>query len=116
MGLFDFFKSTHKNKVSKTSGQPQTKGSPKNILERYRMGLSYLDKCGAFDETKFLEYNRIIGNSFSDADIKKQLQNAQQMIRGMEDLKQTLRSTTIEAISTFAELEKSGIDLSKYNI
>ena len=34
----------------------------------------------------------------------------------MEDLKQTLRSTMVEAISVFEELERKGIDLSKYNV
>jgi len=38
------------------------------------------------------------------------------MIRGMEDLKQTLRSTMVEGISMFEELERQGIDLSKYDV
>ena len=40
-----------------------------SFLDKYRMGLSYLNECGAFDETKFREFNRITGSRFSDADI-----------------------------------------------
>ena len=89
---------------------------PTSILDKYRMGLSYLDECKTFDEAKFREFNRITGNRFSDADIETQLMNAKLMIKGMEDLKQILRSTTVEAISTFEEVERKGIDLSKYNV
>ncbi|MGI6546447.1 MAG: hypothetical protein ACOX2M_08550 [Fastidiosipilaceae bacterium] len=88
---------------------------PVSILDRYRLGLSYLDACGAFDEYKFREFNRIAGNQFSDADMAKQLGNARMTLKGMDDLKQTLRSTMIEAIQTFEELERGGVDLSKYN-
>ena len=82
----------------------------------YRAGLSYLDGCGAFDESKLREFSRITGNRFSEADIKNQLASAQQMLRGMEDLKQTLHSTMTEAVHTFEELEQKGIDLSKYKV
>ena len=89
---------------------------PISILDKYRMGLSYLDKCETFDEAKFREFNRITGNRFSDTDIETHLMSAKLMIKGMEDLKQTLRSTMAEAISAFEEVERNGIDLSKYNV
>lgn len=38
------------------------------------------------------------------------------MIREMEDLKQTLHASMIEAIGAFEKLEQSGIDLSKYSV
>lgn len=76
-----------------------------SILDKYRMGLSFLNGCGEFDEAKFREFNHIIGNRFSDTDIENQLRNAKLMIRGMEELKQVLRSTMVEAINTFEELE-----------
>ena len=87
-----------------------------NILDEYRAGLSYLDECGAFDEAKFRKFNHIIGNRFSEADITNQLKNAELMIKGMEDLKQLLRSNMVEGISTFEELKRNGIDLSKYDV
>jgi hypothetical protein len=87
-----------------------------SILDKYRAGLSYLDGSGTFDEAKFREFNRITGNRFSNADMEKQLMYAKQMIRGMEDLKQVLRSSTVEAIHTFEELERNGLDLSKYDV
>jgi hypothetical protein len=86
------------------------------ILDKYRAGLSYLDGSGTFDEAGFREFNRITGNRFSNAEIENQLMNAKQMIRGMEDLKQVLRSSTVEAISVFEKVERNGIDLSKYDI
>jgi len=86
------------------------------ILEEYRAGLSYLDECGAFDEAKFREFNRITGNRFSNADIENQLRNAKLMIGGMENVKQTLRSSMVEAIGIFEEMERNGIDLSNYNV
>ena len=89
---------------------------PTSIIDEYKMGLSYLDECGAFDEVKFHEFNRITGNKFSPADIENQLASAKLMMRGMEDLKQTLRSTMVEAIGTFEELERQGVDLSKYSV
>lgn len=76
----------------------------------------YLDRCEAFDEADFRDFNRIIGNRFSDADVENQLRNAKLMIREMEDLKQTLRASMIEAIGAFEKLEQSGIDLSKYSV
>ena len=46
----------------------------------------------------------------------KQLSGAQMMMGGMSDLKNILRSNIVEAIGTFEQLERQGIDLSKYNI
>jgi hypothetical protein len=89
---------------------------PASILDKYRMGLSYLDGCGAFDEAKFREFNRVTGNQFSDADMETQLGNARLMIGGMDNLKQILRSSMVEAISVFEEVERQGVDLSKYNL
>ena len=102
--------------VTEPAKQDDGAAGPKNILERYRAGLSYLDGCSAFDEAKFREFNRITGNRFSEADIENQLKNAKMMIRGMEDLKQTLRSATVEGIRVFEDLERNGLDLSKYNV
>jgi hypothetical protein len=89
---------------------------PMSILDQYRLGLSYLDGCGVFDEGKFREFNRITGNRFSEADMEKQLGNARMMLRGMEDLKQALRGTMLEAIQAFEEIERKGVDLSKFNV
>ena len=89
---------------------------PSSILDKYRAGLSFLDECGAFDEAKFRKFNHVIGNRFSEVDITTQLRNAELMIRGMENIKQTLRSTMVEGISMFEELERSGIDLSKFEV
>jgi hypothetical protein len=92
----------------------QSSGNQKQlgILDQYRAGVSYLDACGVFDEAKFREFNHITGDRFSEADIQTQLQNAKHMIRGMEEVKEVLRSTTIESIGVFEEMERSGIDLS----
>ena len=87
-----------------------------SILDKYRAGLLYLDGCARFDEAEFRELNRILGNRFSEDDIRTQLVNAKSMMRGMDDLKKVLRSNIVEAIGTFEQLEQSGIDLSKYNI
>ncbi|MFV0400028.1 MAG: DUF805 domain-containing protein [Oscillospiraceae bacterium] len=87
-----------------------------SILDQYRAGLSYLDSCGAFDEAKFREYNRISGNRFSEGNIQNQLSNARMMMGGMEDLRKILRTNMAEAIRTFEELERNGIDLSKYKL
>jgi hypothetical protein len=86
------------------------------ILDKYRVGLSYLDGCGTFDKAKYQEFNRIIGNQFSDTEMENQIKNSELMIRGMEDLKQTLRSSIVEAIGVFEEIERQGIDLSKYSV
>ncbi|MDR0841689.1 MAG: DUF805 domain-containing protein [Christensenellaceae bacterium] len=87
-----------------------------SILDQYKAGLSYLDGCGAFDESKFREFNRITGNRFSEKDMQNQLSSAKLMIGGMDALRNTLRSTMLEAVHSFEALERSGIDLSKYNI
>ncbi len=58
----------------------------------------------------------MIGNKFSEADIKTQLGNAELMFRGVDDLKQALRETTLEAIGVFKSLEQQGLDLSKYEL
>ena len=87
-----------------------------SILEKYREGLSYLDGSGAFDEDKLREFNRITGNMLSNDDIENYLESAKLMIRGMEEVKQILRSTMVEGISVFEEVERNGIDLSKYEV
>lgn len=87
-----------------------------NILVEYRMGLTYLDSCGVFDEEKFREFNEITGNRFSDTDIGNQLKGARMMINGMEELKHVLRSNMVEAIATFEKMEREGVDLSKYKL
>ena len=69
------------------------------ILDAYRASLSYLVGCTEFNEAAFQEFNRILGNRFSDEDIETQIRNVQLMIRGMEDLKQVLRSSTVFNIS-----------------
>lgn len=86
-----------------------------NILAKYRDGLGFLDSCGDFDEGKFREFNRIVGNRFSEADIRQQLDNGR-MLGSMNEIKKLLRSSTVEAIETFEQLERDGIDLSKFNI
>ena len=112
MGLFKFLKKKRDDGV----GLNKDNKKPASILDKYRAGLSYLDGCGAFDEAKYREFNRITGNRFSDVEIANQLRSAELMIRGMEDLKQTLRSTMVEAIHVFEEVERKGIDLSKYSV
>lgn len=87
-----------------------------SILTQYRAGLSYLDNCGAFDEAKFREFNRIAGSRFSESDIQTQLSNSRMMMGGMEDVRRALRSGMVEAIQAFEELERKGIDLSKYSL
>jgi hypothetical protein len=111
MGLFKLFKKKSNNGCEVTNSNKK----PTSILDKYRAGLSYLNGCGTFDEVKFREFNRITGNKFSEADMQNQLRNAELMIRGMEDLKQTLRSTMVEAVRVFEEVERKGIDLSKYS-
>lgn len=112
------FKSHRYDGQRKTAAEIADNGSKKaaSILDKYRAGLLYLDGCEGFDEAKFRELNRIIGNRFSETDVKTQLGNAQLMIGGMDDLKKVLRSNIVEAIGTFEEAERNGIDLSKYNI
>lgn len=90
----------------KTAAETAGIGNKKvtSILDKYRAGLLYLDSCESFDEAKFRELNRIIGNQFSEADIKTQLGNAQLMLRGVDDLKKVLRSNIVEAIGTFEEI------------
>ncbi|MCL2107677.1 MAG: hypothetical protein FWH26_11565 [Oscillospiraceae bacterium] len=87
-------------------------GKTTTILDRYREALSYLDRCGPFDEAKFREFNRLTGNMFSEADVQNQLRNAQLMIGGMAEVQKILRSNMVEAIGTFETLEQQGIDLS----
>lgn len=98
--------------------QPASDGNSDSvtILTQYREGLRYLDSCGIFDETKLREFNRIIGNRFSEAEIQTQLANAQMMVGGMNALKELLHNSTLEGINAFEKVEQSGIDLSKYNI
>ncbi len=83
------------------------------MLEQYRAGLSYLNRCGPFDEAKFREFNRITGEPFSEADIQTQLRNARGMIMGMEEVKNALHASMAEGIRTFEKLEQSGVDVSK---
>lgn len=106
--------SERRKAVEETVGGTSKKAT--SILDKYRAGLLYLDGCERFDEAEFRELNRIMGNRFSEADIRTQLVNAKSMMRGMDDLKKVLRSNIVEAIGTFEKLEQSGIDLSKYNI
>ena len=87
-----------------------------SILDQYRAALSYLDSCGTFDEAKFREFNRVSGNRFSEGDVQTQLSNAKMMLGGMEELRKVLRSTMAEGVRTFEELERNGIDLSKYKL
>lgn len=99
--------------------QPTVSPAPSaggSILDQYRAGLAYLDGCGAFDEAKFREFNRVTGGRFSEGDIQGQLANARRMMGGMEDLRKVLRSTMLESIQTFEQLQRSGIDLSKYKL
>ena len=91
-------------------------GKSAKILEQYREGLAYLDSCGPFDEAKFREFNRIIGNRFSENDIQSQLRNASMMTDGMEGVRAAVRSAVAEAIGTFEQLERQGIDLSQYDL
>ncbi len=114
MGIFDFFKKKDKasGQASKTIGQ----GKKKNILEQYRDGLAYLDSCGTFDEVKLREFNCITGNRFSEADMQNYILSSKNMIKGMEGIKDILRDTMQEGISTFEKIVQSGIDLSKYDI
>jgi hypothetical protein len=64
-----------------------------------------------FENQKEKDYDR-----FSGADMEKQPGNAKLMIRGMEDLKQVLRPSAVEAISVFEKVERSGMDLSQYDV
>lgn len=91
-------------------------GKKKNILEQYRDGLAYLDSCGTFDEVKLREFNRITGNRFTEENIQNYIQSSKNMIKGMEGIKDILRDTMQEGISTFEKIVQSGIDLSKYDI
>ncbi|MCL2652521.1 MAG: hypothetical protein FWD63_01860 [Propionibacteriaceae bacterium] len=94
----------------------QVGDQPGSILDQYRAALAYLDSCETFDETALREFNRLSGSRFSEADMENQLGSAKLMLRGMDDLKQSLRSSTAEAIGVFEQLAQSGIDLSKYNL
>ena len=87
-----------------------------SILNKYRAGLSYLEGCGEFDEAKFRELNSIIGNKYSEADIENQLNNAKLLVNGMADLMQVTRSTLVEAIGVFEDIEQKGVDLSSYKV
>lgn len=99
----------------KANAEPAGSGNEKetSILVKYRAGLLYLDRCERFDEAEFRELNRMIGDRFSEADIKTQLGNAQLMMGGMDDLKKILRSNIVEAIHVFEKVERNGIDLPK---
>ena len=96
--------------------KPAPTAASGSIVDQYRAGLRYLDGCGAFDEAKFREFNSMLGNRFPEADVQKQLSNARMMSGGMEEIKAVLRSTVVEAIGTFEELERNGIDLAKYKL
>ena len=89
---------------------------PASILDKYRAALRYLENCSVFDEAAFREFNRITGNRFAEADIQSQLRNAGLMLKGMEDLRELLLSSTMEAIGAFEEMERQGIDLSKFDV
>ena len=122
MGLFDLFRKKDKTAAKKPAAPaPKAPAAPKpaakkSILTQYREGLAYLDSCGPFNEAKFREFNRITGNRFSEADIQTQRRNASMMIDGMEGVRKAVRSSMVEAVSTFEMLERKGIDLSKYNV
>ncbi len=100
------------------SRKPKAEAAVKktSILDKYRAGLQYLDSCGSFDEAKFREFNHITGDKFSEADIQTQLGNARLMMNGMDGVKQSLRSAMVEGISMFEEVERRGVDLSKYDV
>ncbi len=87
-----------------------------NILVEYRMGLHYLENCGTFDEEKLREFNSITGNRLSGTDLEVQLKGAEMMINGMEEVRRILCSNVIETIATLEQLERDGIDLSKYRV
>ena len=107
MGLFDFLKRKDSSQ-SKNSGNKNA-----NILDKQRAGLSYLDRCGTFDEAKLREFYRITGNK-SSADIENDF--GKLTIREMKEVKQNLRSTMLELISGLEELERNGIDLSENDV
>jgi len=104
------------NRIKAATAGANNNAKSTSILDKYRAGLSYLDGCESFDEAKFREFNRIAGNRFSEADIQTQLKNSELMLKGMEEVKQVLRSNMVEAINTFEKLEREGVDLSKYDI
>jgi len=83
----------------------------KNRLERYREALTYLDRCVTFNEASFREFNRIAGNIFSDEDITHHIWSAGRMFGGMESIRELLRSTIVEGITTFENLQRQGIDI-----
>jgi hypothetical protein len=87
----------------------------KTILEQYREGLQYLNGCsGVFTEEQLREFNRIIGNRFPEAEIESLLSKSKLMLRGMDEIKKTLKDNMSEGIAVFEQLEKSGVDLSAY--
>jgi len=86
------------------------------ILDRYRASLRYLDSCGPFDEAKLREFNRISGDMLSEADLQKQLASSQLILGGMEQIRKLLRQNVAEAIGAFEQIERSGVDLSKYDV
>jgi hypothetical protein len=93
---------------------PTAGGGEKNILESYREGLQYLNDCEAFTEENLREFNRIIGNRFTEELIAKYLSDAKMLVGGMEDLKKIMKDNITEGIAVFEEVERQGIDLSAY--
>ena len=74
--------------------------------------------CGG-EGSKIWPYNRFwqkaclpVGNTSNVLRIVNQLKNVEFMVGGMEELKKILRSSMVEGIITFEELEKQGTDLS----
>ena len=83
--------------------------SPTSRVEKYRAALAYLDNCGAFNEGKLCEFNRIAGSPFSESELEEYVRMANMSIGGMEALKQTVLSVVQEGVRTFEQLETIGI-------
>jgi hypothetical protein len=93
-----------------TTARDGKAASPRELTKWYREALIYLDRCGTLDEAKLREVNRISGGMFSESELRNFVEQSQMMLPisgkpgGMDALKQTLRTTMKEAISTFGSL------------
>ena len=82
----------------------------KQRVKNYKKALKYLDSCTTFTYDNLVKVNRIAGSPITESDLQRMWQQSNYILStgghpgGTESLRQTMRSTLIEGISTFESL------------
>jgi hypothetical protein len=85
-------------------------GGLSQIVKKYQRALTFLDRCGPFDEAKLREANRIAGGHLTEDDIQRFVRSAPMMLPtdgkrgGMEGVREELRKSLKEGINVFGSL------------